>query len=61
MNTLYLCTLVDGECNLHVLAVIGHCHSNQSFYRQIAGHQRDVGDHTCFPKFPLIWVNIVLL
>ena len=28
-----------------VLVFIGHCHSNQSLYRQIANHQRGVDDH----------------
>ena len=35
--------LGDGQ-QIHLLA-IGHCLANQSFYRQVAGYWRRVGDH----------------
>ena len=36
---------VEGTSTCDLDAFIGHCHSNQSFYRQIASYQRGVGDH----------------
>ena len=43
-SDMWICkfTLLERQLHVHLLAIVP---SNQSFYRQIAGYQRGVGDH----------------